>query len=76
MADDEDTAVKLLEEALHLLTHGEYAPGGSENWPGWIAKTEAFLRRRLAGAEAWGARGPSASYGEWVAEGREDGSGG
>ena len=26
-------------------------------------------RGRQAGAEAWGGRGPSASYGEWLAEG-------
>jgi len=47
MADDLDTAIRLLEEALHLRTNGEYAPGGTENWPDWFRKTETFLRARL-----------------------------
>ena len=33
------------------------------------------LLARQADDEAWGGRGPSASYAEWVAEGREDGDG-
>ena len=71
MADDEDTAIHLLEEALHLLTNGEYAPGGYENWPNWIAEAEAFLRDRLTATrveviyleswrpELWGEDDPS-----------------
>ena len=48
MADDEDTAIRLLEEALHLLTNGERAPGGNETWAGWHREAETFLRARLA----------------------------
>jgi hypothetical protein len=44
---DLDAAVRLLEEALHLLTNGEFAPGGYETWPRWIVKTEEFLRGLL-----------------------------
>src|SRR5258708_15128513 len=33
---------------------------------------EAEAAREAADAEAWGPRGPSASYAEWLAEGRED----
>lgn len=74
MADDE--AVRLLEEALHLRQNGERAPGGTETWRDWDRAAERFLRARLdrmADDEAWGGRGPSASYAEWLAEG-ENGS--
>ena len=47
MADDEDTAVRLLEEALHLRMNGERAPGGNETWRGWERDAERFLRARL-----------------------------
>jgi hypothetical protein len=46
MGDDE-TAVRLLEEALHLVQNGERAPGGNETWAAWARKTETFLRYRL-----------------------------
>jgi hypothetical protein len=42
-AEDEATAICLLEEALHLRRDGERAPGGNENWPDWERKTERFL---------------------------------
>ena len=32
MDSDEDTAIRLLEEALHLRRNGERAPGGNETW--------------------------------------------
>jgi hypothetical protein len=35
--------------------------------------TEADEARQMADAEAWGGRGPSRSYAEWLAEGREAG---
>lgn len=38
-------AVRLLEQALHLRTHGEHAPGGDETWHAWEAETEAYLRQ-------------------------------
>lgn len=37
-------ALRLLEEALHLRTHGERAPGGTENWADWDKRAEVFLR--------------------------------
>ena len=49
MPDDEDTAIRLLEEALHLRVNGEWAPGGTETWAGWERETEEFLRDRLTG---------------------------
>lgn len=42
---DEEEAINLLEEALFLRMNGEYAPGGTENWPDWDRKAETFLRR-------------------------------
>ena len=56
---DLDTAVRLLEEALHLLVNGERAPGGDETWSDWGRKTEAFLRaavRREVETRLWVAR--------------------
>jgi hypothetical protein len=52
MADDDATAIRLLEEALHLCQNGERAPGGNETWADWERRTEACLRRRLDRA-AW-----------------------
>ena len=46
-ATDLDTAVRLLEAALHLRMNGERAPGGNETWAGWQHETEEFLRVRL-----------------------------
>jgi hypothetical protein len=34
----------LVEEALHLRMHGEYAPGGNENWATWERAAERWLR--------------------------------
>lgn len=47
MDSDEDTAIRLLEEALHLRRNGERAPGGNETWRDWDRKAERFLRERL-----------------------------
>lgn len=44
MADDLDTAVRLLEAALHLRQNGERAPGGNETWAEWDRRAETFLR--------------------------------
>jgi hypothetical protein len=33
-----------LEEAFLLRQHGEYAPGGNENWHDWDRKAELLLR--------------------------------
>ena len=44
---DLDTAVRLLEAALHLHMNGERAPGGEETWAGWQHEAEEFLRSRL-----------------------------
>ena len=41
---DETTALRLLEEALHLHQNGERAPGGNETWALWEREAEAFLR--------------------------------
>ena len=41
---DPDTAIGLLEEALHLRQNGERAPGGSETWRDWDRRAERFLR--------------------------------
>lgn len=38
------TAIQLLEEAMHLRTQGENAPGGHETWREWDRRTETFLR--------------------------------
>jgi hypothetical protein len=43
---DEDTAIRLLEEALHLRVNGERAPGGNETRHDWERRAEAFLRSR------------------------------
>jgi len=59
MADDPDTAISLLEEALHLCMYGERAPGGSETWGDWARRTETFLRataRLKVLARLWAAR--------------------
>ena len=56
---DPDTAIRLLEEALHLLVNGERAPGGDETWGDWARKTETFLRaaaRREVLTRLWVAR--------------------
>jgi hypothetical protein len=47
MTSDEDTAIRLLEEALHLCRNGERAPGGNETWADWTRRSERFLRERL-----------------------------
>ena len=39
-----DTAIRLLEEALHLRQNGERAPGGTETWAHWERRAETFLR--------------------------------
>jgi hypothetical protein len=41
---DKPDSVALLEQALFLRQHGEYAPGGRENWHDWDLRAEAFLR--------------------------------
>jgi hypothetical protein len=38
---------RLVEEALHLLQNGKYAPGGTENWRDWERKAEAYLLSQL-----------------------------
>jgi hypothetical protein len=50
-ADDLTTAIRLLEEALHLRMNGERAPGGNETWRDWHREAERFLRDRGDGAE-------------------------
>jgi histidine triad (HIT) family protein len=45
-------AVKLLEEALHLLVNGERAPGGDETWHDWADRAERFLRSLLPEPDA------------------------
>ena len=52
MADDLGTAIRLLEEALHLRMNGERAPGGNENWREWERRAETFLRSQLTQAGA------------------------
>ena len=47
MADDLDTAIRLLEAALHLAQNGERAPGGNETWAQLWRDVEEFLRARL-----------------------------
>lgn len=54
------------------------APGADAHEHDWAGRgfsrpgpTEADEARQLADAEAWGGRGPSASYAEWLAEGRQ-----
>ena len=53
MTDDLDTAIRLLEAALHLRRNGERAPGGNETWAHWERAVEALLRterrRRILG---------------------------
>jgi hypothetical protein len=44
LASREQEAVRLLEEALHIRTNGERAPGGTENWHDWDRQAEASLR--------------------------------
>ena len=39
-----DSAVRLLEYALHLRQHGERAPSGTETWAEFDRRAEAFLR--------------------------------
>lgn len=77
MADDE--AIRLLEQALFLRQNGERPPGAPHGdleagtWARWERDAEAYLRAqltRMADDEAWGGRGPSASYEEWLAEGQ------
>lgn len=47
-------AVTLLRQALHLRTHGERAPGGTETWAEWDRRAETLLRGvdRHEGGEA------------------------
>lgn len=52
MADDLDTAIRLLEAALHLAQNGERAPGGDETWADWTRRAEEFLRSRLGEPDA------------------------
>jgi hypothetical protein len=54
------------------------APGADAHEHDWAGAafslpgpTQADEARQLADAEAWGGRGPSASYTEWLAEGRQ-----
>jgi hypothetical protein len=42
--DTPDTAIRLLEEALHLRMNGERAPGGTETWQDWERRAETYLR--------------------------------
>ncbi len=50
-----------------------YEPEDMRIWrEGRQKALEAEAAREAADAEAWGPRGPSASYAEWLAEGRED----
>ena len=54
-----ETAISLLEEALHLRQNGERAPGGNETWRDWDRRAEVFLRdaaRNRALAGLWAAR--------------------
>ena len=41
-------AVKLVEEAHFLRLHGEWPPGGTENWHDWDTRADRFLQARLA----------------------------
>jgi hypothetical protein len=50
--------------------HAQDWAGGGFSLPG---PTEADEARQMSDAEAWGGRGPSASYAQWLAEGREAG---
>ena len=50
--------------------HAHDWAGAGFNIPG---PTEADEARQMADAEAWGGRGPSASYARWLAEGKEAG---
>lgn len=43
-AQSHDAARRLVEDALHLRTVGERAPGGTETWADWDRRAEAFLR--------------------------------
>jgi len=45
--DDEATAIRLLEEALHLRQNGERAPGGNETWRDWDKRADRFMHERL-----------------------------
>ena len=59
MTDNLDTAIRLIQEALHLCQNGERAPGGNETWADWGSKAEAFLRdaaRRQVLTRLWVAR--------------------
>ena len=53
MADDLDTAIRLLEAALFLRQNGERPPGAphddpeAETWRGWERDAELFMRARL-----------------------------
>ena len=40
---------------------------------GWRLRQPGQRWKAQADAEAWGGRGPSASYAEWLAEGRGEG---
>lgn len=40
---------RLVETALHLRQHGEYAPGGTENWRQWDRDAETALLAALDG---------------------------
>ena len=44
---DLDTAIRLLEAALHLHMNGERAPGGDETWAALWRDVEVFLLARL-----------------------------
>ena len=57
-ATDLDTAVRLLEAALHLRMNGERAPGGNETWRDWERRVELFLRGLLPDAAASGKMEP------------------
>ena len=48
---DLDTAVRLLEQALHLRMNGERAPGGDETWRDWERDAEEFLRGFRGGSD-------------------------
>lgn len=52
-----DTALSLLHEAMHLRMHGEYAPGGKENWRDWDTRATAYLMGNPPDREAPGKPG-------------------
>ena len=52
VARERDQLRALAEEALHICMHGEYAPGGTENWGDWCRKAETLLRGEEVPGEA------------------------